>query len=324
MRVHSVSAAGLDLIKTFEGFRAEPTQLHEGGWVIGYAHVRLAEAGEPMSEADAAELLKLDLAPIERFVNSVVTADINQSQYDALVSFCFSVGVVAFEKCDVLRKVNAAQFVPAACAMDAWRKSSVGGESEVFDLLIRRRAAEKALFLKEPPVVGAPSVFLRAEIDHAAAILGAPIAYGELPPVGAAPRAPAEPTEAVAQPVRAKLVDVLKSETATTLVLTQKIEDEAVEEITTAVARPVARKVAVRAPKAARTARFAMKAPAETAALGSLILFGLGLIAVAATLWARGAETGDVLAGVALAAPGVLAVGAGVYGMWKGPTPRTA
>jgi len=330
MRTHSVSPVGLDLIKTFEGFRAEPVALHEGGWVVGYGHVRIAEAGEAIAEDVAAELLKLDLAPIERFVNSVVTAPVTQSQFDALVSFAFSIGQTAFDTSDVLRKVNAGQFVPAACAMDAWRKSSIDGESQVFDLLIRRRAAEKALFLKEPPVEGVPSVYFRAELDHAAAILGAPIQYGEVPAIGSAPRAKVEET-----PLGEKLAEIFKSEPATTLLLTQVVEPEAVDqdEIVTANARPVARKLGafndLRAinlitVEPEKAPAFFSK-PVESVALAALAIFGAGLIGMAGvTMSGAEAQPADVFGGLALAVPGVIAILAAGYGLWKGPSLRQA
>lgn len=329
MRTFSVSPVGLDLIKTFEGFRAEPVALHDGGWVVGYGHVRIAEAGDAIAEDVAAELLKLDLAPVERFVNSVVTAPITQSQFDALVSFAFSIGQTAFDKSDVLRKVNAGQFVPAACAMDAWRKSSIDGESQVFDLLIRRRAAEKALFLKEPPAEGVPSVYFRAELDHAAAILGAPVQYGEIPAIGSAPRAKVEEL-----PLAAKLTEIFKSEPATTLVLTQVVEAEEIGEgeIVTANARPVARKTGKNAELRAITMvtaeppkktgyRMMFGKPAETIGLLALALFGAGLIGLAGvTMSGAGAQPADVFGGVALAVPGLIATIAAAYGLWKGPT----
>src|SRR5262249_42604972 len=156
---------------------AEPTQMPDGNWVVGYGHVRIGEAGPALTNAEAEALLALDLAPVEIAVNNAVTAEINQNEFDALVSFAFSIGVDAFEKSAVLRRVNTGESVAAACAMDAWRKSDVGGELEIIDALVRRRAAEKALFLKGATREVSPSAFMRAKIDHAASILGAPVAY---------------------------------------------------------------------------------------------------------------------------------------------------
>ena len=55
----------------------------------------------------------------------------------------------------------------AACAMELWRKADLEGERIVIDALVRRRAAEKALFLK--PVDGwvpAPTPVLPPKMDY--------------------------------------------------------------------------------------------------------------------------------------------------------------
>ncbi|MDX2277569.1 MAG: lysozyme [Hyphomonadaceae bacterium] len=229
---YAISSEGLALIQHFEGFNAAPIALPNSTWVVGYGHVRVGAAGEAVTEAQARALLALDLAPVEAVVNGAVTQKLTQPQFDALVSFAFSVGAEAFAKSQVLRKLNKGQWVAAACAIDAWRKSEVAGELEVVEALVCRRAAEKALFLKGSPHNAAPSALMRAKLDHAASILGAP------PARATASRARA----AKADPAR-RIVEILNSEPATAAVLAAPpiIDEEPVEEITTAHARPVQR-----------------------------------------------------------------------------------
>lgn len=256
---NAISARGLALIQELEGFQAEPKQLPTGGWVVGYSHVRATEPGEAVNENDAAALLSNDLSAFENLVNTLVTQPLTQTQFDALVSFAFSVGAEAFGRSQVLRRVNAGDYVSAACAMDAWRKTEVNGELEIVDALVRRRAAEKALFLKELPHDASPSVFMRAKLDHAASILGAPVKYAPAPVVGAVAVAVAQAPQfvetnivelvQVATPPKfgpaVRLTEILKSEPATeALLLTQVANDfdESEEgEIVTAHAKPVAR-----------------------------------------------------------------------------------
>jgi|GEM_PF-1684636 len=258
----AISAAGLALVQEFEGFRAQPAQLPDGNWVVGYSHVRVGQGGPAVTHNEAADLLSLDLAPVERVVNALVTQNLTQSQFDALVSFAFSIGVEAFAQSQVLRRVNGADFVAAACAMDAWRKIEVNGELEISDALVRRRAAEKAHFLKETFIENAPSVILRAKLDHAASILGAPLkpAARHTPQpiyqsiavasnvVAFAAQVEEQPT-IVAPPVfepALRLAEILKSEPQTeALLLTQVVANDVAEEdedeIVTAHAKPVAR-----------------------------------------------------------------------------------
>lgn len=344
---NAISAHGLALIQELEGFQAEPKQLPTGGWVVGYSHVRDNEPGEAVNENDATELLTQDLASYETLVNTLVTQPLTQTQFDALISFAFSVGAEAFGKSQVLRRVNASDYVSAACAMDAWRKSDVSGELVIIDALVRRRTAEKALFLKELPQAAAPSVFVRPQLDHAAAILGAPVTYLPTPEVGSiAPAAP-KPDPAV------RLTEILKSEPQTELVLTQVVANDVEQnddEITTAHAKPVARydfepRVAPRRSEQskAKKAWFSLpKAPVadgadqrihkmrkaadlklpsfETLGLAALMLFGLGLIATGVSLLITGVgEVSEYAGAAALCTPGLAAVLMAAYGLWRTP-----
>ncbi|MGE0596102.1 MAG: lysozyme [Hyphomonadaceae bacterium] len=236
----SISAEGLAFIKAHEGFHAEPTPLQAGIWLVGHGHVRVGEPGAAVSEDEAHEMLRLDVAPYEQLVTEVAPADLTQGQCDALVSFAFSIGAEAFVHSAVARRVSSGEYVAAACAMDAWRKSDASGEAQVLDVLVRRRAAEKALFLGAAEA--APSAFVRAKLDHAAAILGSPTHFAPTPEVSAVEAAPV----AAEKPADAAIIAaVLKAEPATeALLLTQALppeEVEPVEEIVTAHARPVAR-----------------------------------------------------------------------------------
>ena len=67
----------------------------------------------------------------------------------------------------MLKRLNAGAAVQAACAMELWRKADFEGERIVVDALVRRRAAEKALFLTPPngAWAPAPSPLLRPVID---------------------------------------------------------------------------------------------------------------------------------------------------------------
>ena len=59
------SSKGLELIKSFEGFRETATRLPDGRWTIGYGHVRTAREGLNISQKDAEDLLLYDLRPVE-------------------------------------------------------------------------------------------------------------------------------------------------------------------------------------------------------------------------------------------------------------------
>lgn len=164
---HRVSRAAIELIKRFEGYRQHAAQLPDGRWTIGYGHTLTAREGAEVSESDAEALLLYDLISIGHAVNESVFAPTTQNQFDALCSFAFNVGLDNFRRSQVIKRLNAGSAVQAACAMELWRKADFEGERIVVDALVRRRAAEKALFLtpENEAWVPAPSPVLRPAID---------------------------------------------------------------------------------------------------------------------------------------------------------------
>ncbi|MBI3437202.1 MAG: lysozyme [Proteobacteria bacterium] len=334
MTAYTISNAGLALIQDAEGFRAEAGQLPNGAWVIGYGHVRVG-AGEPVNQSEAANLLVADLAPFESLVNEKIAQPLTQSQFDALVSFAFSIGADAFEQSQVLRRVNAGEFIAAACAMDAWRKSDVSGDLEIVDALVRRRSTEKALFLKDVAHEPAPSAFLRAKVDHAAAILGAPIRYAQSPAIGSIAAARPKAEAAV------QIAHVLKSEPATeVLLLTQVVSsDFSGDEITTAHAKPVSRKVDAaeklpidrrirskkyqpehRRPFDLSIGEWLSQRSFGAAALVTLMVFGLALVSIGVSMLLKGNADGASLLGAsAFSALGIAAVLLATWGLLRTP-----
>lgn len=145
------SQAGLDVIKAFEGFRSSSELLPNGRWIIGYGHLRRAAEGVRVSETEAEAILReYDLPPVERFVMRCVLAPMTQNEFDALVSLAFNIGPKAFASSDVVAEMNGGNRLDAAQAFDHWRRAKIGGRVQIVDALVRRRAAEKALFLNAP------------------------------------------------------------------------------------------------------------------------------------------------------------------------------
>lgn len=145
------SRAGIDVIKAFEGFRPRYQKLPDGRWIIGYGHLR--DDGESIrisGEEAEAILREYDLPVIERLIMDCILAPLNQNEFDALVSLAFNIGAKQFVKSDVVAHINSGNRLSAAAAFDYWCKARIGGRVQVLDALVRRRAVEKALFLKAP------------------------------------------------------------------------------------------------------------------------------------------------------------------------------
>ncbi len=163
---HQISRAAIELIKRFEGYRAKAARLPDGRWTIGYGHTLTAREGAEVSEKDAEALLLYDLISVAHTVNELTYTPLNQNQFDALCCFAFNIGLENFRRSAVLRRLNEGQLLQAACGMELWRKADFEGERIVIDALVRRRAAEKTLFLT--PMDGwvpAPSPVLRPNVD---------------------------------------------------------------------------------------------------------------------------------------------------------------
>ena len=92
----NISQRGIDLIKSFEGFRAQAYKcvITEKYYTIGYGHYGSdVKFNQVITKAQAEALLSHDL---ERFVKHVnqydYKYDFNQNQFDALVSFAYNIG----------------------------------------------------------------------------------------------------------------------------------------------------------------------------------------------------------------------------------------
>lgn len=138
-----ISAKGLGIIKQHEGLRLTgylPTP--QDVPTIGYGHTKTAKLGMTITEKQAEDLLRSDIAWAEAAVNNSVVVPLNQNQFDALVSFVFNVGATAFNKSTMLRKLNQSDYEAAANEFKKWNKQ----KGRVLAGLTRRRAEEAELF----------------------------------------------------------------------------------------------------------------------------------------------------------------------------------
>lgn len=136
-----ISQAGINLIKEFEGCRLTAYQDPVGIWTIGYGHTAGVSPGMTITQAQAEEFLRSDLASFEGYVNNPsfvpITASLTQGQFDALVSFAYNCGPRN------LRELCAGQSASGiAATLPLYNRA--GGK--VLKGLERRRQAEVALF----------------------------------------------------------------------------------------------------------------------------------------------------------------------------------
>jgi len=160
------SNTGLTLIKHFESLHdgdlskidLQPKQDPIGIWTAGFGHALKKPNGEwirdysdierycpeflNLTTEEAEQLLSEDLVEIEEEIESL-NLDINQPQFDAIVSFSYNCGFDSFLKSTLLRRIRANDTmnnIEAAFLM--WNKSS----GKVLPGLTFRRKSEALLF----------------------------------------------------------------------------------------------------------------------------------------------------------------------------------
>lgn len=168
-----LSKAGEDLMHRFEGFRSKPYLCPAHIWTIGYGHVlyqeqiRLPVVRPPgktqndipmirremplkpedfrvWTKTEIEELFRMDVASFERGVLRLVPGVVGrQGSFDALVSFAFNAGLGNLQRSQIRMRANRGDWEGAAEAFMQWTK----GGGKVLPGLVRRREAERALFL---------------------------------------------------------------------------------------------------------------------------------------------------------------------------------
>jgi lysozyme len=166
-----LSAAGFDLIRSFEGYH---TALPDGSckayldtlakphiWTIGYGVTEGVTADMVLTKEQAEAMFRKELEKHEAIVSRLVRVEIGQSNFDALVSFQYNTG--GLPGSTLLKKLNNGDFDGAAKCFDSWNKA--GGK--VVKGLVRRRAAERAMFeqdAKDPEIPeGSPDMPQRVD-----------------------------------------------------------------------------------------------------------------------------------------------------------------
>ncbi len=154
----NISDTGLRLIKSFEGYHkalpdgrcAAYQDVFNGVKdkpTIGWGCTEGVEMGMVWTVDEATAGLRRELARHEKAVALMVTVDINQNEFDALVSISYNIGSGSLRGSRIIKALNAGDRVLAANSFLAWNKA---GGAKV-EGLVSRRMREAALFMK--PVV---------------------------------------------------------------------------------------------------------------------------------------------------------------------------
>lgn len=150
-----ISAEGLRLISQFEGLRLSLYNDAGNNCTIGYGHlvhIGPCNGHHPaeqeflggLTQEQAHALFKRDVAQYEAYVNQLITAPLNQNQYDALVSFCYNCGPGGLMQLAASAGLNQGKYDAIRSVM---RRDFVkANNGVVLEGLIRRRELEAKLF----------------------------------------------------------------------------------------------------------------------------------------------------------------------------------
>lgn len=154
--------AGIDLIKQFEGLRTTAYIDPVGVLTIGYgttsaAGVGTITKGMKITAERAEEMLVDSLPKYEAGVMRALKRSPNENQFSAMVSFAYNVGEGAFAGSSVCKLFNAGNAQGAADAFRLWKYGTVNGKKVVLDGLVKRREAERQLFLRPVVAIDTPN-----------------------------------------------------------------------------------------------------------------------------------------------------------------------
>lgn len=140
------SATGLALTENAEGCRLSAYQDSGGVWTNGYGNTHGVVPGSTITQEQAAADLRANIQNSVNDVNQLVSVQLTQGEFDALVDFDFNLGRGNLSGSTLLALLNAGDWAGAADQFERWDQS----DGKVLAGLLRRRQAEVAEFDGNP------------------------------------------------------------------------------------------------------------------------------------------------------------------------------
>jgi lysozyme len=131
-----------DIIADFEGCKLKAYLCPANVPTIGYGRTSNVKMGDTCTQEQADAWLQEELDHFGSGVVEMIKVEVNQNQFDALVSFAYNVGLGALKGSTLLRLLNEGKH--GECGEQFLRWNKAGGT--VLAGLTRRRQAEKAMF----------------------------------------------------------------------------------------------------------------------------------------------------------------------------------
>lgn len=160
-----LNKAGQDLIKSYEELRltayddAQPNNPRpnpvKGTVTVGWGHTGPdVYIGQQITEAMAQSYFDRDVEATLAVIDRVVKVPLTDNRRAALASLVFNIGDEAFQDSTLLRKLNAGDYASVPAEMAKWNKTTIGKKKVTSRGLIKRRAAEVALWALDDTSAG--------------------------------------------------------------------------------------------------------------------------------------------------------------------------
>lgn len=176
-----------------------------GVWTIFAGCTAGVKEGMIVTEAEGEAMFAIELRKCESAVLKLVTVDLNQNEFDALVSFVYNCGPGALQKSTLLKRLNKGDRKGAAAAFGFFNKARKNGKGPLVEMrgLTSRRASEASLFLKPVEAPAEPimpqAVGETAPVSKPAVAVGAAAIATAAPAVVPLPAVPDVITQSVTQ-----------------------------------------------------------------------------------------------------------------------------
>ena len=147
--------AGISLIKKWEGLHGPekdgllhsyvcPAGVHTIGWGATYIDGAPVRADTTITPEQGEDLLRQDIAGVERAIKRLITAELTANMFAALCSWTYNLGSGALQRSSLRRLyINEGRYQEAADEMLKW----VFCNGRRLRGLVLRRTDERALFL---------------------------------------------------------------------------------------------------------------------------------------------------------------------------------
>lgn len=140
----------INLIKKFEGCYLKAYKCPAGVWTIGYGTIKYPD-GKSVKEGEEISLYRAETLltnEVENFAKQI-KLNVNQNQFDSLVSFCYNLGIGAFNSSTLKKKIIANPVdLSIRDEFMKWNKAKVKGVLTELKGLTNRRKAEADLYFK--------------------------------------------------------------------------------------------------------------------------------------------------------------------------------